>query len=151
MSIKKIKGLRQEVTSYMAGIQSMNVDHMRSREKSSAITAIQQCGHWLGQAINYSNNAPDTYGVVDDPNKIPEKRDVGTPWELSGNELEDLNALRALIGDLAEEIWVLPYEVDGLMYAGASKKEMSIKNAWAKCKEARMWLGEDLGRLRDKK
>jgi hypothetical protein len=161
MRIEEVKSSRVTIDGIFKLINTIGF----SRELSLAITEAQRSKMWLGQALK-AMDAPNPYPESKDPNSqvIAPTADVSTvvdyttdqnttiegfPW-LQSNHVSRVKFVRQQI-DLAAAklVWNQEYN-DG--YAEWKKDEaiiLAIRDARKHLTEAGMWLGMELGRIRD--
>lgn len=147
--ISKIKSWRVELDKHTFYLQQMK----GSRQISIAITATQNARMWLGQVLN----------VLDEPNPYPDSKDAtnnkiapttdvfttkdDTPF-VNMDGIKQAKVMRQRLTSLYEEMEHL--EAKGILSRQLNDKGMlCISKSWAYIVEANMWLGMELGRIRD--
>lgn len=160
--MKQVSQMRVIIAILLVALNEFNTKGSPecSREKSATITRLQSANHWLGQ-VKRLLGASNPYPVVDDPAKIVKRVDtiddlsrsqrkvMERKWlpDPNWSELEKINWYRERLEEIAVETEGM---INGEHIANQFWLATAIQNVWTATRDAKMYLGEDLARLRAK-
>jgi len=149
--VKNIKDYRVAIDKAFKFMEEMP----RSREISIAITSAQNSKMWLGQTLK----------TLDEPNPYPDSKDATNTKiaptadvfdgdikkELEGiDNIRKIKIIRKSLSDVYEDMGVL---INEALFDPSKESRKGVHHAQTKsyeyCIESVMWLGMELGRIRD--